>query len=207
MAAGEVYQEILEHLKKDGPFNTFRLARDLNLDRSKLLNFIEKLEKAGAVEVQHGVVKFLKFVAEEKKVEKPIEVKKPVLKPKMKEVKKRKKVKKKLVAPKTHAENKELKEKILQLESKVEELEKKASAPSKIIKKTIVKEVPAPSISAPIPHSPEKKKIKKVKKKPKKKRDKKKVKKTKKKPKKFKFPKFTFMKNIKQLKKPEFAKK
>ncbi len=202
MAAGEVYQKILEHLKKDGPFNTFRLARNLNLDRSELLNFIEKLEEAGAVEVQHGRVKFLKFVAEKKGEEpKPTTVEKSTPKPKQKAVKKRKKAKKKPTAPKVQAENKELKEKILQLESKVEELEKKASASPKIIKKIIVKEV-APSVSAPTPLSP-KKRSKKIKKEPKKKDEKK----VKKKSKKFKFPKFTFMKNIKQLKKPEFAKK
>ena len=217
MSAGEVYQKILEYLKKDGPLNTFRLARNLDLDRSKLLNVIEKLEKTGAVEVQHGVVKFLKFVEEEKKI-----VQKPVPQPKKKKtVKKRKKHKKKPITSEVPAENLKLKEKILQLESKVEELEKKASAPPKIIKKTIVKEIPAPSVPTsknPLP------KERKVKKGPKKKEKKKKPKEAKKKSKtrrkrsflvsqkpkvsvKFKLPKFTFMKNIRQLKKPEFAKK
>ncbi|MEW5896476.1 MAG: hypothetical protein AB1668_02185 [Nanoarchaeota archaeon] len=199
MAAGEVFQRILKHLKKDGPLNTFRLARELNLDRYQLLSSIGKLEKAGAVEVQHGVVKFLKFVAEERKVEEPqpVEAKKPTQKPK------KKTVKKKTIAPQLQAENQKLKERLLQLESKIKKLEQKASAPPKIIKKTIIKEVPAPFAPAPAPF-PQKKKRKIRKKKLKKKEEKKKLKK---KSKKFKFPKFKFMKNIKQLKKPEFAKK
>lgn len=210
MAAEEVYQKILEHLKKEGPLNTFRLARTLNLDRSKLLNFVEKMEKAGTVEVQHGLVKFLKFVAEEKQVKRPVEVEKPVPKLKKKAVKK---IREKTATPKVQAENNELKEKLRKLESKIEELEQKASAPPKIIKKTIAKEVPVPSVPTLTPPSSKKKrkkskkkKLKKVKKKPKKKEEKKKIKKAKKKSKKFKLPKFAFMKNIKTLKKPEFVK-
>ncbi len=162
MTAEESFRKILEHLKEGGPLNTFRLARNLDLDRSKLLNFIEELEQRGAVEVQHGSVRFLKFVGEEKK-----------------------------------AENQELKEKILQLESKVEELEKTASAPPKIIERTIVKTVPV-SLSSQ-KKGGEKKRVRKKKKI--------KLKKIKKKSKKFKLPKFSFLENIKQLKKPEFAKK
>lgn len=203
MAAEESFRKILEHLKKKGPLNTFRLARTLDLDRSRLLNFIEKLEKAGAVEVQHGLVKFLKFVVEEKKVSKPEEAKKTGSKPKKKivNIKKRKKIQKKSTTLNVQIENKELKEKILQLESKVKELRKKAAIPPKIIQqtKTIIKKIPVPFLPPSSP--PPKKKKRKIKRKKIKKKAKLKI------AKKFKLPKFTFMKNIKQLKKPEFAKK
>ncbi|OIO62678.1 hypothetical protein AUJ69_02405 [Candidatus Woesearchaeota archaeon CG1_02_47_18] len=208
MAAEEVYQKILEHLKEEGPLNTFRLARNLNLDRYRLLNFIEKLEEVGAVEVQYGLVRFLKFAVEKKEVvKKPAEIKKTVFKPKRKhKVKKVKKVKETPPHFLQHlkAENKKLAEKLLKLESKVKELEQKPVPSPKIITKTIVKKVPVPS--APVPPSPSKRRKRKTK--PKKKAEEKtKTKKAGKKPKKFKFPKFGFLKNIKQLKRPEFAKK
>lgn len=178
--------EILEYLKKESPINTFRLARELNLDRYKLLNLIKKLEDKGAVEVLHGSVKFLKFPAEEKK-----EVKKTISKPKKKIVKKSEKIKKKSAVLKTfQAENQELKEKILQLETKLKELEQKPVPTPKIIKKTIIKKVPT---FIPLP-------------KKKKKKAKKKISQKKLKIKKFKFPKFNFIKHIKKLKKTKFVK-
>lgn len=60
---------ILEHLKKQGSANTFRLARELGMNRSKLLNILREFREKGAVEFKEGTVKFLKF-PEEKKVEK-----------------------------------------------------------------------------------------------------------------------------------------
>ncbi len=187
MADEEVYQRILEHLEKDGPFNTFRLATDLNLDHQELLSFIKELEIQGAVKVQHGVVKFLKFVVKEKKAEKLAEVKKITPKPKKKAVKKRKNAKKRSTAPKVQAENKELKEKILQLESKVEELKKKASVPPRIITRTITKKVPVIKtfIKRDSAHTRPKKKI---------------WEKLKIRSKHLKFPKFKFMKSIRKLK-------
>jgi predicted transcriptional regulator len=60
---------ILEHLKKHGPVDTFRLARKLGMDRNKLLNIIKELKEKELVEFKEGTVKFLKF-PEEIKVEK-----------------------------------------------------------------------------------------------------------------------------------------
>jgi hypothetical protein len=60
---------ILEHLKKQGSVNTFRLAQELGMDRNKLLNILNEFREKGAVEFKEGKVKFLKF-PEAKKNEK-----------------------------------------------------------------------------------------------------------------------------------------
>jgi len=197
MVSVDIINEILEYLKKEGPTNTFRLARDIGLERHKLLNLLEKLEKKGAIEFKHGLAIFLEFPAEEKP--KPAEIKESSPKPKRKPAK-----------PQAwqffQAENKQLKEKLLEVEETMKKLEKKANAVPKTITKTIIKQIPITKtvikkVSAPLPR---KKKKNKRKTKKKIKRD---ISKKKSKIRKFKLPKFKFMKNIKQLKKPEFAKK
>lgn len=69
-----VYSKVLEYLKKEGQVNTFRLAREVGIERHKILNIIKKLEEKGALEFKTGKVKFLKFPSKEKKAK--IEVKK-----------------------------------------------------------------------------------------------------------------------------------
>lgn len=167
-------RKVLEYLK-EGKENTFRLARELDIKRSKLLDLIKKLEEKGAVEVTHGVVRFIKFISEGEKAVKP-EVKKltkKILSPKKKP--KAKKAKVKPGALKT--ENKELKEKVLRLEGTIKKLE---GAPPKTITKTIIKKVPVTKtiikkIHVPLP--PEKKKVRRKKRKKAKKKAKKEKKK------------------------------
>lgn len=67
-AAGDVYTDILSYLKKEKEANTFKLARELRMDRCKLLNVIAELEEKGAVAVNHGTVKFLRFARQGKKM-------------------------------------------------------------------------------------------------------------------------------------------
>lgn len=79
MAIEDAGNKVLGHLKKEGEKNTFRLARELRIDRHEILNIIKKLEEKGAVELKTGKVRFLKFPKGEKKVK--IEVKKALSTP------------------------------------------------------------------------------------------------------------------------------
>mgnify|MGYP001593304984 CR=1 FL=1 len=83
MVTEDAYSKTLGYIKKHDHINTFRLARELGIDRHKILNIIKKLEEKQAVEVKSGTVKFLKFVAKEKKlIEKPFKLKKTFPRPK-----------------------------------------------------------------------------------------------------------------------------
>ena len=151
MVSEDAATKVLEYIKKHGQTNTFRLASELGVDRSRILNIVEKLEEKEAVEVRSGIVFFLKFPRKEKKA-----VKK-VAKPK-------KKARRKSNALEDlKAENKRLKEKLLELEAnkerqtsiknkkireqdeQIENLKKTIKevqkAPPKIITRTKVKEV------------------------------------------------------------------
>lgn len=67
-AAGDVYADILSYLKKQKQANTFKLATELRMERSKLLNAVAELEERGAVAVKHGTVTFLRFARQGKKM-------------------------------------------------------------------------------------------------------------------------------------------
>ena len=123
MAIEDVQNQVLEHLKKKGQTNTFRLARELGIDRHKLLRVIDKLRERGAIELRHGNAIFLKFLSEEKKA-KIVEIPSA---PKIKAKHKAKTVaersamlieKQKLVGSLQY-ENKKLKEKLLEFEASV----------------------------------------------------------------------------------------
>lgn len=197
MVIVDARRRIVEYLKKQGPTNTFRLSRELGIDRHKLLNIVKELEEKRVIGVRHGNVKFL---AEEKKVAK---VKETLPKPKAKKT-----IQKKardrgginLLLKNLEDKNKELREKVLgleasikrqlniknkfryqverieQLEKTIKELQQKANIPAKIIRKTIIKKIP--------------------------------IKVKKKQPKKFKLPKLPLAlpKKIKQLKIPKIKK-
>lgn len=204
----EDVRKILEYLKKQGQTNTFRLTRELGINRHRLLKVIRELEEKEAVGFKSGKVRFLRFPVEKKKVEeKIIEAKKIPPKPtKKKKVKRAIAERESKILEGFQNENKELKERaskleaslkkqssiknklkkqakqqIEQLEERIKELQQKAKVPPKIIRKTIVKEVPV-----------------KVKEKVK---EKKEVK-----PRKFRIPKFNiaWIKAIQQLKRPKF---
>lgn len=128
--------KILEYIKEEGPTNTFRLARELNLNRHKVLKIIKDLEAKEALEFKSGLVKFLKFPVIEKKIKKPIEIK-TIKKPKR--IAKRKSK----VLENLQTENLKLKEKLSTLKVTIKELEQKAAQP-KIIRRTIIKKVPSP---------------------------------------------------------------
>ena len=64
----ELYTEILAYLKKQKEANTFKLARELRIDRYKLLDALADLAERGAVAVNHGTVKFLRFARIGKKM-------------------------------------------------------------------------------------------------------------------------------------------
>lgn len=211
MAVENAENKILAYLKKSPPINTFKLARELGIDRHILLGIIEKLEEKQAIEIRHGNVRFLKFP----KAEKPIKAKKAEIKKIMPEAK--------AITPKKskalenlQAENKSLKEKISELEisikrqpylksklreqteltekleKRVEALKEKANVPPKIITREI--RVPQKIITrtkvktiikkVPVRAKEEKEAVTK----------------------KFKLPEFNiaWMKNIQQLEKPEF---
>lgn len=189
MVTEDATNRILEYLKKQGQANTFRLARELGIDRHKILDIIRRLEEKEAIEFKSGMIRFLKFPAKERKIAKrQIEIKKVL--PKQKKKVERKKAKAKpTILESIKAENKKLRERLWGLETTVKrysnikkklqetikELEKKARSP-KIIRRTIVKKIPVKV----------KEKVIEAK------------------PKKFKLPRFNIMKNIQQLRTPEF---
>ena len=140
------HKSVLGYLKKKGQTNTFRLATDLGVDRHKLLDIIKKLEGKKLIEFRHGIVKFLKFPEKikkaSKKFKKLVEAKKAISKPKKELRCKEKKAmaeKRLNVLGILRTENKEFKERFLALEKTIKELQEKASAPPKIIRRTIVK--------------------------------------------------------------------
>jgi len=206
MISESAYNRILEYLKKQGQTNTFRLARELGIDRHKLLNIIRELEEKQAIEFKSGIVKFLRFPKEEK----PIKVKKAHFEAKKKRIHKKKAIRRKINLN-LQAENKRLKEKLLELEDNIKrkaniknkkireqsehienlgktikELQKKANLPPKIIRKTIIKKVPIKVKEEAVKQK--KKEIKSQR---------------------FKIPKFdiSWVKNIQQLSMPKFMQK
>lgn len=180
MAVEDAESKILEYLKKEKHANTFRLARELHIDRHKLLNIIKKLEEKQAIEFKYGKVRFLKFPTKEKKQPK-VEVKKAPEPEKEVKYKPKKTIQKKAIAQRKTSvlknlqdENRDLKGGIEKLENTVKELRKKIRVVPKVITRTIIKKVS--------------------------------VRLKKEEPKKFKLPKFnlSWIKNIQQLEKPEF---
>lgn len=150
MVAEDVDNKVLEYIKKQGQTNTFRLARELGIDRYRILNIIKKLEEKGAVEFRSGIVK---FPVKEKKVVKKLKVKKAPLK-----------VIRKTIIKKVYVKSKKLKEQaehIEELEETIKELQKKVSAQPKI--KTIIKKVPVELKKEPIKEGKEEIKPKKFK--------------------------------------------
>ena len=67
MAIEDAKSRVLEYLKNEGQANTFRLTSKLGIERHEILNIIKKLEEKQAVEFKSGTVKFLKFPSEERK--------------------------------------------------------------------------------------------------------------------------------------------
>ena len=61
MAIEEASNQVLEYLKKQKQVNTFRLARELSIDRNKIINIIRDLEEKGSVQFKSGKVIFLRF--------------------------------------------------------------------------------------------------------------------------------------------------
>lgn len=213
-----IIKDVLTYLKKAGPTNTFRLATETGLERAKLLNLLKKLEEKQAVKFECGNAIFIKYISEEKlnptKIKEPSKPKKKIKnKQQIKKVKSV--VKRKPATPKAlqllQTENIQLKEKLTKLEETIKELEKKAIArPKTIIRtrtitKTVVKKVPVTKtvikkIFIPLCLPP--KKVEKSE------ETKEKVwEKLKTYSKKFKIPNFKLLEKIKQLKRPEFAKK
>lgn len=134
--------KILEYLKKHGQTNTFRIARDLGLDRDKILDIVKILEEKKLIEFKSNTAKFLKSPPKERKAAKRlIKVKKALPKPK----KKRKYARRRLIVmKKLQAKEGKLKEQaecIENLEKTIKRLRKKAKAPPRIIRKTIIKKV------------------------------------------------------------------
>jgi len=143
----EKVNRLLEYLKKQGSANTFLLARELDINRHKLIEIIRDLEKKGALEFKSGVAKFLNFPIKEKSISrKPAKIKK------IQKTKKRAKpkktsheeaIKRKLkIIEDLQDENKKLEDKLAETRKTIKELEEKANAPPKIIRKTIIKKIP-----------------------------------------------------------------
>ncbi len=216
MAGEDIIGEILVYLKKAGPTNTFRLSSVMGLERDKLLHILKRLEEKQAIKFECGKAIFIKFISREEP--QPAEITKTS--PKSEKRVKRKPAKSKALQL-LQTENTQLQKKLSGLKETVKELEKKATARPKTITrtvtKTVVKKVPMIKTvvkrifvhPSPLPPKKEKKnkKTPKLKQKLKKLKTSKKFRLPKIKLPKFEFPKFTFIKNIKQLKKPEFIEK
>lgn len=215
MVFEDIANKILERLQKQGPTNTFRLASESEIDRYKLLKIIKKLEEKQAIELSAGVVKFLKFPSKKRTEIKNIHA---IPKKKSKAYKKikKKRTKRKLILHKSiQNENKELKEKLLtlettikkqsniqnklknqakhitKLEETIKELQQKSVAHPKIIRRTIIKNIIEKVRAIPEKKPESHKKIKK-----------KRIKRRKAKPKKFKFN-IGWMKNIQKIRIPK----
>lgn len=220
---GDSHNRLLGYLKNQGPTNTFRLSRELDIERHKIVDIVKELKGKQAIEFEHGIVRFLKFPEEKKLVKKPVEIKKVPSRPK-------KRIKRKVKAKKTvqsgikppeeleilenlQEENKRLKEKLSKLKfsiKKQSDIENKFKAQVEYIEK-LEKTIKELKQKANVPHKIIRKTIiKKVSVKVKKKPIKRKKSKQKKiKPKKFNLSKINFTKlkkNIRQLHIPKILK-
>ncbi len=227
MAIEDAQNQVLGYLKKKGQSNTFRLARELGIERNIIFSIIKKLEEKKAIELKHGNARFLKFPSV--KIPAKTEVKKapsaPKIKVKSRELSAQKaKLHEKIrLLGSLQYENKELKEKLSELEGSIkrrlytksrkfreqaehiEKLEKrmgvlkqKAKVPPKVItKKIVVPKVITKTIVKRVIKKVPVEVIKKVYVK---------VKESEAKQKKFILPKFNLpgIKNIQEFKKPEF---
>lgn len=159
MALEDGVQAVLKYLREAGPTNTFRLARQLGVERGKVVCILRKLEEKEAVELKTGIAKFLKFPSEEK----ADRAEKALPKEKTRRITKRAAAKHKASATKKlHAENEMLRVRVSELETgyaaksrqlrnqsdciekletTVKALQQKAKARPKVITKTIVKKV------------------------------------------------------------------
>jgi len=201
MVGEDVVYKILDYLEKKGPTNTFRLASVMEMKRDQLIKVLKRLEEKQAIRFEYGNALFLKFVSEEKP--KPIESR-PTETTKVFSAPSKRAKKKSKALQFFQTENIQLQRKLSELKETVKELERKASAGPKTITRTVTKTVvqKVPVIKtvvkrihlSPLPSKKNKKTEKES-------TGKKKFKLPS-----FKLPQFTFMKNIKQLKKPEFAK-
>lgn len=211
MAVADISSQVLEHIKKTGSTNTYRLARELDVDREQLLGTIKQLEGREQVEVRHGVVQLLAssvgqgFVVASSSLgtvlDEDLSEKKPAgvtaaVEPPVSELLSEPQLvsvpKKNL--EKTHfhrkntrlltafqKENEVLKEKLAGLQSQVKKLQQQVALPSKVITRTIVKKARLPPAPAP------QKLLARSKKSPN--------------------PPFHLLKNLRELKIPAFAKK
>lgn len=66
--------KVLEYLKKKGKANTFKIARELKIDRPKVLRIIKELVEKHKAEFVLGTVQLLNFPSKE--VKKQIKAKK-----------------------------------------------------------------------------------------------------------------------------------
>ncbi len=77
------HKKILEYLQKYGAVNTFKLSRQLGIDRSELISIIKDLTRKRLAFIKHGSVsineiKYQKFIENKE----PLNISKPVSKPK-----------------------------------------------------------------------------------------------------------------------------
>ena len=211
MVGEDVVHKILEYLKKKGPTNTFRLSSVMGMERDQLIKVLKRLEEKQAIRFEYGKALFLKFISEEKP--KPIESK-PTATAKVFSAPPKRAKRKSKALQFLQTENTQLQRKLSELKETVKELERKASARPKTIIRTVTKTVvrKVPVIKTIIRKVPViKTVVKRIRPAPLPSKKNKKTEKESTGKKKFKLPsftlpKFTFMKNIKQLKKPEFVK-
>ena len=55
------HEKILEYLHKHALVNTYRLSKDLKIDRIRLISIVEELKDKGLVEFKHGTVQIAKI--------------------------------------------------------------------------------------------------------------------------------------------------
>ncbi len=72
-------QKILTYLQRHSPVNTFRLSRDLEISRDKLIDIIKDLTEKGLTKFEHGSVSIIDKSNQilENKEEKPADLPKP----------------------------------------------------------------------------------------------------------------------------------
>ncbi len=116
-----IHNEILEYLNRRGSVNTFRLSRDLKIERKKLINLIKELANEKLIKFKSGVItKGDKQLANQKIIRKELKEEKLAELPKIQPVPETTKKSKIL----DYSKLEEVKKEIQKLENKEEKLKK-----------------------------------------------------------------------------------
>lgn len=153
----DVQAEILKYLQENKAANTFKLARNLGIDRSKIVRELNKLAEKGLIEHRTGMARLLStpkpgLPGSVQKISKPITEKPRIRKIPSANIKladENKNLKARLEELTSHVEQQDGMERrlkaqnahVVRLEEGIRTLQQKASIAPKVITKTVVKTI------------------------------------------------------------------